>query len=193
MEILVIDLETANINSKQNPWSLKNTLICEIGIVNLNLDTGEIKPIFNQTCKENDCPDPHSWIFNHTDLTYDEVSNSTHFEEVKKQIQPILESKPVTSWNQRFDFKHLENPLRNLVIPTKFWDPMCTLNNFLKLNFRRNGYKWLKVTEAFRYFYPNKKWKQNHRAIDDAQIEAEIIFEAVNKWPTLKDEWEQYV
>lgn len=122
--ILVIDLETANINAKHNSWSMENTLICEIDIVNLNLDSGKITTIFNKTCKENDCPDPASWIFNHTDLTCDEISNSNHFEDLKTEIQQMLESKPVTSWNQRFDFKHLECAMRNLLIPTKFWDPM---------------------------------------------------------------------
>jgi len=194
VEILVVDIETANIDTKQDNWDVENCLICEIGIVNLNLDSREIIPVFNQVCREDDSPDPESWVFKNTSLTCRMIAESAHFEESKDELQKIFNSKPVTSWNHEFDFKHLECPSRCLTIPTKFWDPKRTLKNFLKIPFDSGtGYKWPKVTEAFKYFYLNKKWQQNHRALDDAKIEADIIFQATEKWPILKNEWEQYI
>ena len=194
MEILVVDIEIGNIDVTKDKWAVENCLICEIGIVNLDLDSGEIKPVFDQTCREDISPDPESWVFKNTSLTCKMVNESTHLKDFKDELQKIFNSKPVTSWNHEFDFKHLECPSRCLTIPTKFWDPKRTLKNFLKIPFDSGtGYKWPKVTEAFKYFYPNKKWQQNHRAIDDATIEAAIIFQATEKWPILKNEMEQYV
>lgn len=194
MEILVVDIETANIDTKQNNWDIENCIICEIGIAKLNLDSGEINPIFDQICREDNSPDPASWVFKTTSLTCEMIAESTHFEELKDKLQDILNSKPVTSWGHDFDLARLECSSRCLAIPTKFWDPEHTLTDFLKIPFDSGyGYKWPKVTEAFEYFYPNKKWQQNHRGIDDATIEADIIFQATEKWPILKNEWEQFV
>jgi len=52
----------------------------------------------------------------------------------------------------------------------------------LKIPFNSGtGYKWVKVTEAYEYFYPNKRGQQNHRAIDDETVEADLIFQATEK------------
>ena len=194
MEILVVDIEIANIDVTEDTWDVENCLICEIGIVNLNLDSGEIIPVFNQTCREDDSPDPESWVFKNTSLTCQMIAESAHFEEFKDGLQEIFNRKPVTSWGHDFDLHHLECPSRCLTIPSKFWDPKRTLTNFLKIPFNSGtGYKWPKVTEACKCLCPNKKCKQDHRGLDDATIEAEIIFKATEKWPILKNEWEQYV
>ncbi len=194
MEILIVAIETANIDYKKDNWAIDNCLICEIGIANLNLDSGKIKQVFNQICKEDDSPDPKSWIFKTTSLTCEMIAESTHFEDLKDKLQDILNSKPVTSWDHDFDLDSLECPSRCLAIPTKFWDPKHTLTNFLEIpRYSGYGYKWPKVTEAFEYFYPNKKWQQTHRAMDDAIIEADIIFQAVEKWPILKNKWKKFV
>lgn len=194
MEILVVDIETANIDVTKDWRDVENCLICEIGIVNLNLDSGEIIPVFNQTCREDDSPDPESWVFKNTSLTCQMIAESAHFEKFKDELQEIFNRKPVTSWDHDFDLLHLECPSRCLTIPSKFWDPMRTLTNFLKIPFDSGtGYKWPKVTEAFKHFYPNEKWQQNHRAIDDAKIEADIIYQAIESWPNLKIKWEEYV
>lgn len=193
MDILVVDIENGNIDSKRDPWHIENCVICEIGIAQLDLDTGRIKPIFCQICREDNHPDPNSWVFQETSLTCEEVSESNHFNEFKDELQKLFDELPVTSWGHDFDLARLEHPSRGLVIPTKFWDPKTTLTDFLEIPSSYGyGYKWPKVTEAYEYFY-SKKMRQTHRAVDDALVEAEIIIKAIEKWPELKDSWEDYL
>jgi len=130
LEILVVDIETAVIDFNKNKWNPENCLICEIGIVNLNLDSGEIKPVFNQTCREGNSPDPKSWIIKNTQMACKMIDESPYFKGFKDKLQEIFNSKPVTSWNHEFDFQHLEHPSRFLTIPTKFWDPKHALKDF---------------------------------------------------------------
>lgn len=185
-DILVVDIETGNLNHEVNNFEPDNCTICEIGIVNLNLDTGVVDIVFNKTCREDKLCSPSSWVFKNTSLTYEEVTKSDNLRNFQKDIQDIFNTKPVTSWNQGFDFKVLENSLKTLEIPLKFWDPMLVLTDYLKIPHASGyGYKWPKLQEAFEYFNPGEIIEQEHRAIYDAKIAAEIIFQAVNKWPNL--------
>lgn len=194
MEILVIDIETGVIDPKKDPFDIDNNSICEIGVVKLNLDTGDIQTIFNRTCQDNHMCSPSSWVFQNTSLTHDEVTASEHIHDLKDVIQDILNKNPVTSWSHDFDISLLEHPSRSFIIPVKFWDPKITLKNFLKIPQSLGyGYKWPKVQEAFEYFNPEKRYEQTHRAIQDARMSAEIIFQAVEKWAVLRNKWEEYV
>ena len=62
-EILVIDIETGKFNPSIDNRDPDNCTICEIGIVNLNLDTGVVDTLFNKTCQEDELCSPCSWIF----------------------------------------------------------------------------------------------------------------------------------
>lgn len=190
MEILVLDIETGNIDSKniQKRFDVENCVICEIGIVNLNLDSGKIKPVFDHTCKEDILPDPDSWIFQNSSLTYKMIKESNHLKNFKDELQDIFNSKPVTSWNQKFDFNHLECHSRCLTIPSKCWDPMEILTDLIKIPHPfRDGYKWPSLIEGYLHFNPNKRLEHQHRAIDDAKIAAKTIFQALEKWPNLQE------
>jgi len=194
-DILVVDIEHGNFNPEVNRYHSDNCSICEIGIVNLNFDTGVVDIVFNQTCREDKLGSPLSWVFKNTSLTYDEVTKSDNLRNFHEEIQEIFNTKPVTSWNQKFDFKTiLEHPSRNFEIPLKFWDPMKVLTHYLKIPSSSGfGYKWPKLQEAFKYFNPGERLEQKHRAIDDAKIAAEIIFQAVKKWPELMNKWTDHV
>ena len=194
-DILVVDIETGNFNPEVDNFRPDNCTICEIGIVNLNLDTGLIDIVFNQTCREDKLCSPLSWIFKNSSLTYDEVTKSDNLRNFHNEIQKIFNTKPVTSWKQEFDFKLLEHPSRNFEIPQKFWDPMKVLTDYLKIPFPSGGfgYKWPKLHEALEYFNLGERRKQEHRAMDDAKNVAEIIFQAVKKWPELINKWTDYV
>ena len=192
MEIVVVDIETGVIEPTLNNYDIDNCLICEIGIVSLDLETGERRVVFNRTCQERPGAHPSSWVFGNTSLTLDEVTASPFFHDLKPTIQDLFDAKPVTSWSHDFDLAILES--RGLKIPIKFWDPKTTLKHFLKLNHPSGkGHKWPSVQEAHRYFNPDKPLQQTHRAAQDAQIEAQIIHQAVQKWPTLKNQWKDYI
>ena len=191
MEILVIDIETGVIEPTLNNYDIDNCLICEIGIVSLDLETGERRVVFDRTCQESPGAHPSSWVFRNTSLTLAEVTASPFFHELKPTIQELFDAKPVTSWSHDFDLAILES--RGLNIPSIFWDPKTTLKHFLKINHPSGlGHKWPSVQEAHTYFNPDKPLQQTHRATQDAQIEAQIIHQAVQKWPELKNQWKDY-
>ena len=44
-------------------------------------------------------------------------------------------------------------------------------------NTNRGGYKWPKVTEAYKFFFPESEYDELHRGADDAFHEASIVYE----------------
>lgn len=195
MKILVVDLETTShdptIDDMRN---LENSIISEIGIVRLDLKTGKTEPVFDSVCREEKTCSAQSWIFENSSLTYEDVLSADHFQVFKDELQEIFDQDYATSWWQEYDFNRLEHPSRGISIQYKFWDPAITLRNYLKIPFPDGtGFKRPKVDEAYRYFHPNGMSDHSHRALHDAQIEAQIIFSAVQKWPELKNNWADYI
>ncbi len=41
----------------------------------------------------------------------------------------------------------------------------------------RGGYKWPKVEEAYKHFFPESEYVELHRGADDAFHEADIVYE----------------
>lgn len=184
-EILVLDIETSRIDPRI-AFDIDNDLICEIGIVNLNLDTGKITPVLDTICKEDIVCSPESWIFNNSDLTFNDVERALCFSDIKETIQTILDKgPPATAYNQEFDFSRLVYPTRSINIRKKFWDPMKILKPIMKLE-GELGYKYPRLEEAYRYLFPEKPFNHLHRGLSDATMEAEIIFELVKRHPYLK-------
>jgi len=168
--IMVLDIETTGFD----PYS---DMICEIGIVLLDLNSGSIKPSFNRVIfEDNKYIDRNCWIFKNSNLSYEHVRNRGMSLET---IGPILQSIfnlniPTTSFNQTFDFGFLEQ--RGFIISNRFWDPMIKLTPILKILRYNGSYKWPSVQEAWDFFYPNIHYKEKHRALDDAIHEAKIIY-----------------
>ena len=171
--VIVLDIETTGL-------SLKFDMICEIGLCFLNLKTGDIDPVFNVICQEeNKKFDERSWIFRNSDLKYEDVINAPYLEDFREELQAIFNLNcPCTAYNQNFDFGFLE--FRDFKIRQKFWDPMLKLTPILKIpNIFRYAmnYKWPSVWEAYNYFFPNELYIETHRALDDAIHEAKIVYE----------------
>jgi len=195
MKILVVDLETTSHNPTiKDIWNLENSIISEIGIVRLDLETGKVEPVFDSVCREDKTCSAQSWIFGNSSLTYEDVLSAEHFQVLKDELQELFDHYYATSWWHEFDFNRLEYPSRGIRIQYKFWDPAITLIPYLKIQFTdRTDYKRPGVGEAYRYFHPGRILEHPHRALKDAQIEAQIIFSAVQKWPELKNNWEHYI
>lgn len=194
-EIYIVDVETAVINTSWDNYDPINCSICEIGIVKLHLISGKIETIFHNICQEEKEFNPNSWAFTNTSLTYDDVCNSAFLSTLQSEIQSLFnEQIPVTSWSHDFDFVQLEHPSRGFIIPIKFWDPKITLTDFLKIpNPYHPRYKWPRVDEAFKYFYPEVEFSHSHRSIQDATAEASIIYKAVKTWPILLEKWRDFL
>ncbi len=173
-KVIVLDIETTGLNHTHS--------IVEIGICILNLNTGEINPTFNLICKEKEkIIEKDAWIFENSDLSYDEVINAPDLNKFRNIIQAFFNlNYPCTAFNQKFDFGFLEN--RNLKISNKFWDPMILLTNIMKIPHDYYIYKFPSVQESYNFLFGNNKYSEKHRALDDALLESKIVYETYKRY-----------
>lgn len=173
-KILVIDIETTGFLNAGGK-------IVEIGIVELDLETGNRKIIFDKVCHEtgitlkevND-----SWIVSNSTLTMEEIRHSDNLNKLKPEIQAILYAYPLgaTAYNNAFDFGFLEN--RGFVFPKKLGCPMKLSTDICKIPKRGGyGYKWPNFEEAHEHFFGKTDYIEQHRGADDAYYEARLVHE----------------
>lgn len=172
-KILVLDLETTGFLNE-------NGKIVEIGIVELNLDNGEKKIIYNQVCHEKGITledVEKSWIVQNSDLNVEQIKYSPSLDRIKPTVQTILNDYPLgaTAFNNSFDFGFLEN--RGFVFSKKLDCPMKLSTDICQLPSPRGGFKWPKVQEAYDFFFGKTDYIEKHRGADDAFHEAEIVYE----------------
>lgn len=165
--ILVVDIETTG-------YLEQGGKIVEIGIVKLNLDSGETTPIYNSLIKEPGFDKTHisgkfGWIFKNSDLNYDDILNAPNLDSQRFLIQYLFDRYHATAYNKDFDFGFLRN--RGFKIK-ELPCPMILATPILKLN---ESQKWPKLEEAWVGFFGNTGYIEKHRAIDDAIHEAKIV------------------
>lgn len=175
-KIAVVDIETTG-------FLKPGGSIVEIGIVELDLDTGDTKILFDSLVREpiltaKHRSKPFGWIFENSDLTPEMVRAAPNAEDVFPLAQYILNQYPLgcTAFNKRFDFDFLRD--RGFTI-TELQCPMLLLTPIMELP-KKNGYggnKWPNVEEAWNYFFPNDPYDEKHRGADDAVHEAKIVYE----------------
>jgi len=180
MKIAIIDIETTHFLEKGGK-------IIEIGIVELDLETGEREIIFSEFCHEagitlKEVED--SWIVENSDITVEDIRQSKKLFVLQPKIQEIINRYPLgaTAFNNKFDFGFLEN--RGFVFPKKLACPMKLSVDVLQIpptvkmvRAGYNNYKTPNVQEAYDFFFPNNDYIEKHRGADDAFHEAEIVFE----------------
>jgi len=168
-KIAIIDIETTDIKTEG--------CIIEIGIVELDLMTGETRILFDSLVKEPLFGDIHknSWIFFNSDLKFEDVINAPGLDHVKDEIQEILNQYSLTAYNNAFDFGFMES--RGFTIKKDIPDIMVVAKEACKIMYTKGGYKIPKMQEAWDNLFPNTNYREAHRAVDDAIHEAEILFE----------------
>jgi len=175
-KIAVVDVETTGLNPIYD-------LIIEIGIIELNLKTGETKIIFDSFVKEPKFGEEHrdSWIFDNSDISFEDIENAPLFNNLIKEIDEIFKKYPTTAFNKSFDLGFLK--VRGIDIPKELPCIMRTATNICRIPFPNggSGYKWPKCQEAWDYFFPNRDYIEKHRAADDAIHEAKILFELISR------------
>lgn len=174
-KILIIDIETSSFLNKGGK-------ILEVGIVELDLDTGKTKIIFDKVCHERPITRQeleNAWIVKYSSLHVELIRRSPQFREIKGEIQEIINAYPkgVTAYNNAFDFGFLES--RGIKIPKKLPCPMKVATPICALPAKKGkaGYKWPKVEEAWQHFFPEVEYFEEHRGADDALHEAIIVYE----------------
>ena len=174
-EILVLDIETTGLSPKTD-------FILELGIVKLNLETGEITTLFDEVFKDPNLTAKHrkSWIFENGFMNIEEIRNAQPLERYRTQIQNILLpfQGRITAWNREFDesFLYANGFDLGADIPC----PMKASTHFFKIKGTR-GFKWPKAQEAWDILFPETHKIEAHRGLDDSIMEAKIIFELVKR------------
>ncbi len=178
-KIAVIDIETTGLDPVYN-------LICEVGIVELDLSTGERKVIFDKIVKEDGFGEEHrgEWIFQYSNLIFEDVLDAPKLEIYRDELQAIFNKYGISAFNKSFDLGFLKN--RGFVFPYELPCIMITATNVCRIPFRNpldieryegQEYKWPKVQEAWNFLFPNSDYIEGHRATDDAMHEAKILYE----------------
>jgi len=175
MKILIIDIETTGFQNQGGK-------IVEVGIVELDLETGERKILFDEVTHEQGITRDEvegAWIVQNSDLGVEAIRLSKRFERYKEEIQNIITAYPngATAYNRSFDFNFLES--RGIHFQKKLDCPMVLSTEICKLksNHKSGKYKWPKVPEAYDHFFPGNDYDEKHRGADDAMHEAEIVYE----------------
>lgn len=172
-KILIIDIETTGFSRATNK-------IVEIGIVELDLATGEKQILFDKVCQEQGTTAEeveNSWIVQNSTLTSEEIFKSKFLHELTPEIQSIISNYEhgATAYNNAFDFGFLES--RGFTFPKKLECPMKLSTDICKIPSTKGGYKWPKVEEAYRSFFGDREYIEAHRGADDALHEADIVYE----------------
>ena len=179
-KIAIIDIETTGFNRHLDS-------ILEIGIVELDTKTGKMKTLFNSLVRDSNFD-----ISRHLDNNFvknsgidiTEIINSISIKECEKDLQLIFDNYRCAAYNSPFDFGWLES--RGFSIPMKLMDVM----RFCRKIFPTCGS--FKFQEVYRYvnnllkkgnnqYLTRSEYINNHRAIDDAICEAELLFYLINE------------
>jgi len=174
--IAIVDIETTGFLNQKG-------LIVEIGIVSLNLNTGEIKEEFGSLVREASlnpvhAKPPYGWIFSNSTLTYEDVAKAPLLVDQFQKIQDVFDKYPVglTAYNAAFDLPFLRSrsfTFKPLPCPMLAATPVVNLPP----NPGRSTPKWPKVEEAWDFLFGDTGYIESHRALDDARHEAEIVYE----------------
>jgi len=174
MRILVIDIETTGFLNEGGK-------IVEIGVVELCLNSGAKRIIFNKVINPGLSRDEleKTWIVQNKYITADEILSGVEFDSISKELQIIIKNYTgVTAFNKVFDINFLKS--YGIEFHTEFKCPMIESTNICKIKKTGKaaffpGYKWPKVEEAYKYFYPDSNYVEIHRGADDAFYEADIV------------------
>jgi hypothetical protein len=169
MEILILDKETSGFNTNRNK-------IVEIGITELNLETGERKIIFDQVMKEPgltlaECE--KSWVCQNSTLDPKTIMDSYRLDFHRGKIQDLYHKYPlgVTAFNSVFDFRFADSRgfiYHKLPCLMKLCRPIVEALD-------KNGrVKNPSAQEAYDFFFPDSGYVELHRAGDDSFHESAI-------------------
>lgn len=172
----IVDIETTG-------FLAQGGKIVEIGIVELDITSGERKVLFDSLIKEDGLSEFHTrqpmgWIFENSSLRYEDLQNAPNLTDVKVEIQEIFDSffTGVTAFNKAFDFGFLKSRgFRIAELPCIMHTATPVLN--LPSKGKYKGPKYPNVEEAYHFLTGKTAFIESHRAADDAMHEAEIAYE----------------
>lgn len=175
MKIAVVDIETTGLSPTTDS-------IVEVGVATLDSETGSIVECYHTICRDSKFSEKQkqSWVFQNTSLLFEDVSKAPLFSDILSDLQNVIDKHDATTaYNKQFDFGFLK--ASGLKIPREYGCPMLAATPICKLPKKGGygGYKWPKVEEAWKHFFPNEEYVELHRGLDDAMHEAKILYELI--------------
>jgi hypothetical protein len=113
-------------------------------------------------------------------MTIDEIRSAKPISDYKDEIQSIMNEflGKITAWNRDFDSAFLKKA--GFLLGNEIDCPMKKSVDYFKIE-SAFGYKWPKAQEAWDILFPNTPKTEEHRGLDDAKMEAAIIYELFKK------------
>jgi DNA polymerase III epsilon subunit-like protein len=171
-EIAIIDIETTGLDPAVDS-------IIQVGMVVLDVGTGEIRPLLNVTCQERDKHvSSDAWIFKQSKLSYERVLCSSDFSVYLPELQSLVSRYCCTSYNIRFDFGFLES--RGIRFGAVFKDIMMIAGAVCKyidsINKVSNIPPRYSMERVYSTLFPSRAYSESHLALEDAIDEAKILY-----------------
>ena len=198
-KLVVIDIETTG-------GKINHDKITEIGIVELDINTGDIKILFNSLINEDGFEIKKymdSYGLKNSGISpfkIDLLKNHS-IDDFKDILGQVFKSSKVASWAiNNFDFLWLES--RGFVIPRKLFD----IQRFAKEIIRKkdknasfnleNAWKFFRESrkqgeDRFGRYLKEKDYIVSHRALDDAWHEAKILYLLIKKYKFPIDKFQE--
>ena len=175
MRILIIDIETTTFLNDGGK-------IIELGAVSLDTETGDITPELDAVVNPGltDQEIQNAWGVKNGYINPEEIKQARPLSDYLPVLQDLINhfTDGVTAYNNEFDFTFLE--ANGINFPVKLSCPMKISTNICKIpHSSGRGYKWPKVEEAYKFFFPKSNYTELHRGADDAKHEAEIVYELI--------------
>ena len=167
--MFVVDIETTGLCGIS-----AGDKIVEVGISEIT--GGKVIPVYHKIVAHPDIYDySESWVFKNTDLTPEMVKNGTPEEEVISDLHKILDGQLSTSYNVYFDFTRFLNQPPYEITPIIPFDIMEIATAVIC----PDASPFVRSEYAYKVACPEDpaglKFKQTHRALDDAIMEAHIL------------------
>jgi DNA polymerase III alpha subunit (gram-positive type) len=171
MKLLVIDIETTGLE-------VKSDAIVEIGAALVDAKTKEIEVVFDKVVKDdkwNPSLHKNSWVFENSDLNFEDVEKAEPLSKYFDEIQGLLSTYDTVAFNLKFDEKFLTD--RGF----KFNKSKClmeSVKNYVVFENKNGRNVKPSVEEIYNYFLVGENeevYIEKHRAASDAVDEAKIM------------------
>lgn len=186
--ILVLDTETTGLNGGPRD------AVVDIGISEVDLNAGTVKDVYSSIVgyditgwSDSMC---HSWIFENTDLTVEDVAAAKPFEIVKKEVLKIIRGRWLTTYNTKFDLDKFLYKEPWSIRPNTFLrcrDIMYSATEVCKLpplDKRLDGheYRFPRLDYAYEKILEGRDpagihGVQDHRALSDTRVAGHLMLE----------------
>ena len=175
MKILVVDIETTGLYTNSDA-------IVEIGISLVDTNTKKVTLLFDKIVKDKiltKWKHQNGWVFNNSDLTYEEVENAEPIEHYFDEIQSYFDKYKMTAYNKSFDLRFLRRA------GFKINDIKClmkTATQYSILKDKLGRVKKPSVEEIYNQFFIKEgdAYIEKHRAGADVLDESRILLHMVD-------------